>query len=235
VQAEGTRTVSFSAVGPLGFRTLTELVDIKIDKTPPTITGSLDRPPDRNGWYASDVTARFACTDPLSKPEAGADTVSGIASCPADVVLSTEGANQSVTGQTIDRADNTGSTTITNINIDKTGPVIRGTASTTSLWPPNGQVVPVTISGTITDALSGVDPSTVKYSVTDDYNRIEPKGPIVLSSTGAFSLNLQLEARRQGNDKNGRVYSVCLKAKDLAGHASQVTLKIKVPHDQRGR
>ena len=235
VQAEGTRTVSFSAVGPLGFRTLTELIDIKIDKTPPTITGSLDRPPDRNGWYASDVTASFVCADPLSNPQAAADTVSGIASCPADVVLSMEGANQSVTGQTIDRASNTGSTTITNINIDKRGPVIRGTANTTSLWPPNGKVVPVIISGTITDALSGVDLSTVKYSVTDDYNRIEPKGAIVLSSTGEFSLNLQLEARRQGNDRNGRVYSVCLKAKDLAGHASQAVLRITVPHDQRSR
>src|SRR4029079_12255949 len=101
VQTQGIYTGSFSAGAPLGFPTPTALIDINIDKTPPTITGSLDRPPDSNGWYASNVTARFVCSDALS----------GIASCPPSVVLSTEGANQSVTGTTMDRAGNSSSTT----------------------------------------------------------------------------------------------------------------------------
>jgi hypothetical protein len=220
---QGVTTVSFSAVGNLGNRSPLKLVNVSIDKTSPTITGTLDRPPDRNGWYASDVTAHFQCDD----------TPSGIASCPPDKVLSTDGANQSVTGVAIDRADNQSSATITGINIDKTGPLIRATTKSDVLWPPNGKLVSVVISGVITDAGSGVDPANTSFTVSDEYQRLQPGGRVVLGRGGAFSFTVRLEARRLGNDFDGRRYTVRLNATDRVGHSSQTSLTVTVPRDQR--
>ena len=55
---------------------------------------------------------------------------------------------------TSNNSGSAGSAVITAI-ADKTPPAIAISASPLSLWPPNGQMVPVTVSGTITDADSG--------------------------------------------------------------------------------
>ncbi|HKQ36556.1 MAG TPA: hypothetical protein VJ063_00680 [Verrucomicrobiae bacterium] len=220
---QGVTTVAFSAVGGLGKRSRTGLLDVSIDKTFPTITGALDRPPDHAGWYTSNVTARFECADDLS----------GIAFCTSDVVLTADGAGQSVSGTAIDRADNKTTTTITNINIDKNPPVIRARATPNELWPPNGKFVPVVITGTITDAASGVNPGTTSYLVKDEYSRVQPAGRVVLGRNGSFSVTLQLEADRRGGDLNGRLYRLQLSAADYAGHATQFTVPLLVPHSRR--
>ena len=67
-----------------------------------------------------------------------------------------EGANQSVTGNVTDNADNAASATVGDLNIDKTAPTISG-APTTS---PNGAGWyrnDVTVEWTCADALSGID------------------------------------------------------------------------------
>ena len=48
-------------------------VSFKYDATPPTVSPSVDRPPDGKGWYRKPVTVSFA----------GADVTSGIAACTA--------------------------------------------------------------------------------------------------------------------------------------------------------
>src|SRR5262249_216963 len=45
--------------------------------------------------------------------------------------------------------------------VDTTPPVITIAATPATLWPPTGKMVPVTVSGTMTDAGSGVDAKTV--------------------------------------------------------------------------
>jgi len=87
---------------------------IRIDKTPPVITGSPTMPPNQYGWYNTDVTMRFTATDALS----GVDTVT------PDTVISAEGASQSVSGTAADLAGNSAACTVENINIDKTNPEI---------------------------------------------------------------------------------------------------------------
>lgn len=89
-------------------------LSIQIDKTPPQITGAATTPPNENGWYNTNVTVRFTATDALS----GIDTVT------RDTKVSTEGANQTVTGTAVDKAGNSASFTVENINIDKTKPEI---------------------------------------------------------------------------------------------------------------
>jgi hypothetical protein len=88
---------------------------INIDKTAPTASASASPAANGNGWNNSDVTVSFS----------GTDSLSGIASCDAAVVLSSEGAGQSASGSCTDQAGN-GSTpaTASNINIDKTAPSV---------------------------------------------------------------------------------------------------------------
>ena len=73
-------------------------VAIKYDATPPTVTPSVDRPPDGKGWYRKPVTVSFA----------GTDATSGIAACTAPTRY--EGPDQpaaAVVGSCRDAAGNT--------------------------------------------------------------------------------------------------------------------------------
>jgi hypothetical protein len=87
---------------------------IKIDKTPPIITGATTTLPNLYGWWNTDVIVHFETTD----------AVSGIAFVTPDVRISSEGANQSVNGVAMDMAGNIAQVTVNNINIDKTPPVV---------------------------------------------------------------------------------------------------------------
>src|SRR5437667_1305642 len=121
---------------------------VKLDKTAPTITATRAPAANAAGWNNSNVTVSIACSDALS----------GIKSCTGgggSVVVSTEGANQSVTGTAVDNADNAATGGVTGINIDKTAPSLSGTPTTAANangWY-NGNV---TIGWTASDALSGL-------------------------------------------------------------------------------
>jgi len=47
-------------------------------------------------------------------------------------------------------------------------------------------MVPVVVGGSITDALSGVNPSTASFAVVDEYGQIQPTGPVTLHAGGTF-------------------------------------------------
>lgn len=137
-------TVSFSATSAGG--TSTDSVTIKRDTTPPTITGAAKTAPNANGWYKDNVVVEFT----------GDDTLSGVGSVTPPVTVSMEGENQAVPGIVTDNAGNTAETTVSGINIDKTGPVvshIQNPPANTKGW--NNADVEVEFSAT--DGLSGVD------------------------------------------------------------------------------
>jgi hypothetical protein len=52
-------------------------------------------------------------------------------------------------------------------------------------------MIPVTISGTITDAESGVKASSVEYAVTDEYGLLQPRGHLTLSPSGNYSFTVR--------------------------------------------
>ena len=110
------QTSTGSATDKAGNTASTTVSNINIDKTEPIIIGSRTPAANANGWNNTDVTISFACSDAPG---------SGLASpCPADVVVSDEGAGQSVTRSATDKSGNTASETVSNINIDKTDPSI---------------------------------------------------------------------------------------------------------------
>jgi hypothetical protein len=130
----------------------TDSVTVKLDKTAPAISGAATTSPNANGWYSGAVTVKYTCNDALS----------GIATCPADVVLSTDGVNQSVSGKAIVRAGNEKEFTVTGINIDSSKPAItvNGLKASYTL----GETASLSCSAT--DTGSGVDANGCKVTIT---------------------------------------------------------------------
>ena len=155
------------------------------DTFPPTITGSAVPGPNANGWNNTQVTVSFTCSD----------SGSGIASCSAPTVLSTEGAGQSVTGTAVDNAGNTASATVGPINIDLTPPSIVGTPTTApnaAGWYRDD----VDVHWTCSDALSGPDgPCPADSTVTGEGS--------VLSATASV-------VDRAGNQATGTVSPIAI-------------------------
>ena len=116
--------------------------------------------------------------------------------------------------------------------LDTTPPVITLSVTPKVLWPPKGKMLPVTISGTITDTGSGVNLSSAAYFVTDEYGLIQPTGVITLGAGGSYSFTVLLQASRQGSDLDGRRYSITVRASDNAGNAGSQSTVVTVPHDQ---
>jgi hypothetical protein len=98
-------------------------------------------------WTNQTVTLKYVCTD----------AESGIASCPADQVFSTDGVVSLTTGIATDNAGNSTSVSFGSIKIDKTPPVLSVAVS------PN----PVLLNGNATlltnaaDTLSGIKPGSM--------------------------------------------------------------------------
>jgi hypothetical protein len=112
--------------------------------------------PNGAGWYTTAPTVHFTCTD----------ATSGVATCPADITVTTDGAGQEITGTAADRAGNTATTTV-RLDIDRTAPGV----SATVLSRPNGAgwyTTAPTVHFTCTDAGSGVATCPADTTVTTD-------------------------------------------------------------------
>jgi VCBS repeat protein len=116
--------------------------------------------------------------------------------------------------------------------LDTTPPLITVSATPKVLWPPNGKMVPVSVSGTITDTGSGVNTKTAAYSVRDEYGEVQPTRAIALGPGGNYSFTVLLQASRRGSDLDGRRYTITVRAKDNVGNGGSKTSAVTVPHDQ---
>jgi hypothetical protein len=122
---------------------------------------------------------------------------------------------------------------LVNNTADTTRPVIIISAPPQVLWPPSGKMVPVRVSGTITDTGSGVDVNRASYAVIDEYGEVEPQGAITVGPEGSFSFTIWLRASRRGTDRDGRRYTVTVRAIDNAGNDESQAIAVTVPHDQK--
>jgi len=112
-----------------------------------------------------------------------------------------------------------------------TPPIVTLSATPRSLWPPNGTMVPVTVSGTITD--TGCAIAGAAYAVTDEYGQVQPSGPVTLGAGGAYSFTVLLQASRLGTDLDGRLYTVSVSASNNAGKTESQVATVTVLHDER--
>jgi hypothetical protein len=206
------------------------------DVTAPTTTAMLAGPAGNNGWYTGAVTVTLSADDPDDSPSSltTSYTIDGgpAQTYSAPFVVSGDGAHV-VTYYSVDPAGNTEATQSQTIGIDHTAPALSLTASQTTLWPPNGKMVPVTISGDVSDSLSGINLADATYTVIDSYGQVQPSGVITVNADGTFTFQVLLEASRQGQDKQGRVYTIIVADQDLAGNLGTATITLIVAHDQR--
>jgi hypothetical protein len=118
---------------------------------------------------------------------------------------------------------------------DVAAPSITVSVTPQELWPPNGQLVTVTISGRVTDTGgSGVNRKSGRFSVQDEYEDedLEIDGRFAIAANGNFSFTVQLEADRDNSDENGRRYTITLRVSDNAGNVAKKRVFVFVPHSQ---
>ncbi|MDQ4132260.1 MAG: PxKF domain-containing protein [Actinomycetota bacterium] len=143
--SEGTHTLEYWSVDKAGNVEATKTVQLKIDKTKPSINHTQSPVANDNGWNNTNVKVTFVCKD---------DGGSGIKSCTGPVTVETEGKNQPVNGTAVDNAGNTATDPAT-VSIDKTAPAITAAAdrdANAAGWYKDD----VTVSFTCSDALSGI-------------------------------------------------------------------------------
>jgi hypothetical protein len=117
------------------------------------------------------------------------------------------------------------------LSLSPTNIVVKATPHT--LKPPNGQYVPVTVTGTFNESAANASPSGFFY-VTDQYGKIEPRAVIPLHqsttdpSTYTFSFTINLRAQRGSMTMNGRQYDILVGARDANGAVGK-TIAVNVP------
>jgi hypothetical protein len=216
-----------------------------IDFTPPVSTASATLGTAAgaayafNTWTNQDVYVRLSSADAtdgsgLATFTYGATGAGAVAPVTSDqgvgaLTIASQGST-TVTYGGADFAGNVEPGQTRAVLIDRTPPTVTISATPTQLWPANGKLVAVRVSGLATDDLSGVAGAT--YKVTDKYGDVQPSGAVSVQSSGAYAFTLNLPARRDGGDKDGRTFTVTVRVVDAAGNAQTATVQILVPHDQ---
>ncbi len=194
-----------------GNETEAHVAGIKIDRKAPVVTGAVVDSTPTAGWYKGSVRVRYTATDP--KLADGTDG-SGVADQPEDDVLATDGANQTSKTDSTDRADNTGTGTVTGINIDSKAPtssaVIQCEGKNNFC---KGAKATIALSAVDQAGLSGV--KELLYSTDGGKTWTTLAG-----ATGSFDITL---------NRSGTV-TVQFKAEDVAGNVETANV-IEVKYD----
>jgi Tol biopolymer transport system component len=139
VTLQSSNTLSVQLRGQPGGILTIEIIGV--DNDLPTIQASVSPAPNSGGWNNTDVTVAFVCADATSA-----------VTCPGPRTVTSEGANQVISGTATDAAGNTASASVT-LSIDKTPPSLSITS------PANGATLAsssIAVTGAVSDGLSGV-------------------------------------------------------------------------------
>ena len=163
---------------------------IGVDEGLPTITANVTPGPNSAGWNKTDPTVTFTCSD----------TTSEVVFCSEPIVVSSETAGQIVVGTAIDKAGNIASASAT-VKLDKTAPglVVASPLSGIKVF-----ASPLTVNGTVADALSGL-------------SSVSCNGVTALINGNSFNCGVTLTAGAN---------SINTTAIDVAGNSSSSTLEL---------
>ena len=170
---------------------------VSIDRTAPTITSAALPAANTAGWNKSPVTVSFSC----------ADTLSGIAACPASQIVSSQGST-TASATINDRAGNPASTSRV-VKVDTVAPALTAvTLSPTSISSGGA----TNLTATVADATSGV--ARVEYFVGTDPG---------LGLATAATINAGSVSATLGASLPAGTYTVGLRALDVAGNWSSTS------------
>lgn len=176
------QVVSGTATDKAG-NTASTSVKVNLDKTPPTITPAASPAPNAAGWNSTPVTITFVCSD----------ATSGVASCPQAQTVSSDGANQVISGTVTDVAGNTANTSVT-IKLDQTPPTITAAVSPSPNAAGWNNTNP-TITFTCSDSLSGIAncPSPRTVSIEGANQLIAGTAVDIAGNTANTSVTINLD------------------------------------------
>lgn len=189
-----------------------------------------------NGWYTSDVTVTLSASDAFSGIAGTEYRLNG-----GDwnvyrgaIAVSTEGTNV-LEYRSVDRAGNLEDARSLTLRIDKTAPKLNIVPDRTELWPPNGELIPVTANVYASDDISGVAAVrlvSITSSEADSGHGSKDKEPDIQDAEyGTDDRTFLLRAERNGDD-SGRIYTIEYSVTDQAGHVTNGTAAVTVKHDQ---
>jgi hypothetical protein len=113
--------------------------------------------------------------------------------------------------------------------VDSSPPSISSvSASPATLWPPNHEMVPVTVTTTAADTCGAATCSIVSVSSNESSNG-QGDGNTATDSqiTGPNTVNLRAERSGSGG---GRIYTLTVRCSDPSGNASTGTATVTVTH-----
>jgi hypothetical protein len=230
ITAEGTTTVTYSAVDNFGNNETSKSFVVNIDKTAPVTTAGATPMPNAAGWNQTNTTIMLNATDSGSGVQSvqyslsGAQTSTGNGSNQVSVVITQEGTT-TANYLAVDIAGNIESSKSFAVKVDKTLPVISGMPSGCTLTPPKHQLVQVATI-TASDALSGLAALTVTATSSESDSGTgggDVPGDIVIN--GGI---VQFRAERSPSGK-GRTYTINASAIDVAGNLAVSTATCQVP------
>jgi murein DD-endopeptidase MepM/ murein hydrolase activator NlpD len=196
------------------------------DMIPPATSAELQGERGDGNWFRGDVNLALNATDSADEDQAGVDYIlykiegEDWKTYTGSLGFTEEG-NYKVSFYSVDKDGNIEDVKTIEFDIDKTPPTVEIKVTPSLMWPPNGKLVDVRITGNSADKnLKGIT-----FRVIDEYGRVEPE-------IKSFSQTIKLEAKRDGNDKDGRAYTIQVKTEDLAGNMAEATTMVVVPHNQ---
>ena len=231
ITAEGTTTVTYSAVDNAGNNETSKSLVVNIDKTAPVTTSNATPSPNAAGWNQTNTTVNLIATDSGSGVQSVRYSLSGTqtsatvsSSNPASVSVTMEGTTN-VTYSAVDIAGNNESSKSFPVKVDKTLPVISGMPVGCTLSPPKHQLVQVATI-TASDTVSGLAALTVTATSSESDSGTgggDVPGDIVINGG-----TVQLRAERSPSGR-GRTYTINATATDMAGNVAGSTATCQVP------
>ncbi len=126
--------------------------------------------------------------------------------------------------------NNVATITVNVVPADNTPPQLLVNVSPDRLFPPNGQMIPVTAQVTVSDnedSRPDVRLEAITHNEANDA-AVDVSG----ADFGADDRGFSLRAARSGKSKQGRIYEVVYSATDWAGNKTYAKAYVTVPHDQ---
>ncbi|HEV7474955.1 MAG TPA: hypothetical protein VGN90_12960, partial [Pyrinomonadaceae bacterium] len=216
VTGEGTHLVKFWSTDMAGNVSAVSTTVIKIDSIVPSTQATLSGTAGANGWNLGAVQVSLSAADNLSGVQTTYYKVDGGTTKTYTGAFNVSGNDlHTVNFWSVDKATNTETTRSVAVNIDPNTPNVTANASPASA-PKSSNPVTVTVSGHVTDTISGAASAT--YSVVDEYCVTQPSGSVVLQANGNYSFTLSLPATRNVGDFDGHKYTITVRGYDQAGN-----------------
>jgi hypothetical protein len=225
LMSSGTYHIVYQSIDVDGNTEIPKSITVNVDAKAPVTTAVATGPAGLNGWYTGPTTVNLNATDDLSgvaKTESSQD--GGLTWTAGTTVSLTADKIYNLLYRSTDVAGNVETPETIVVRLDSRPPAI--TASGPVAIFDDTRVVRVTISGKITDDLSGVDPLTAKFVLHDEYGTVHRSGSITILANGTYAFTVALPTFVKLNDLNGRLYTIDVSAVDNAGNKRTAEISI---------